>query len=74
MNSTEEEKDNSKWLEKIISLFLLLFFFQNWFYLREGGGWGRVHPETCRVSASASAPGLILTLNLTLKQHSLKKR
>ena len=53
MNSTEEEKDNSKCLEKIISLFLFLFF-QNWFYLREGGGMGRVHPATCRVSASAS--------------------
>ena len=36
MNSTEEEKDNSKCLEKIISLFLI-FFFQNWFYLMEGG-------------------------------------
>ena len=36
MNSMEEEKDNSKCLEKIISLFLN-YFFQNWFYLREGG-------------------------------------
>ena len=38
MNSTEEEKDNSKCLEKIISLFLNIFFFKTGFCLREGGG------------------------------------
>ena len=40
MNSTEEEKDNSKCLEKI-SLFLLFFFFKTGFtWGREGGGGG----------------------------------
>ena len=54
MNSTEEEKDNSKCLEKIISLFLIFFFSK--LVLPDGGrGEGRVHPETCRVSVLASA-------------------
>ena len=42
MNSTEEEKDNSKCLEKIISLFLFYYFFfkTGFTWGREGGGGG----------------------------------
>ena len=40
MNSTEEEKDNSKCLEKIISLFLIFFFKTGFTWGREEGGGG----------------------------------
>ena len=42
MNSTEEEKDNSKCLKKTISLFLFYFilFFKSGFTWGREGGWG----------------------------------
>ena len=57
MNSTEEEKDNSKCLEKIISLFLLLFFFSK-LVLPEGGrGVGAGTPR--------DVPGISVSVSVT---------
>ena len=57
MNSTEEEKDNSKYLEKIISLFLLLFFFSK-LVLPEGGrGVGAGTPR--------DVPGISVSVSVT---------
>ena len=56
MNSTEEEKDNSKCLQKIISLFLLFFFSK--LVLPEGGrGVGAGTPR--------DVPGVSVSVSVT---------